>query len=61
VEEEEVEVFKAQMKVTFQMRDLGILCFYLGIEVCQDLTCITLRQAHYAKASRSWMVRMDVI
>lgn len=61
VEEAEVEAFKAQMKVTFQMSDLGILCFYLGIEVRQDNTCITLRQAHYAEASWSWMVWMDVI
>jgi hypothetical protein len=33
----------------FQMSDLGLLCFYLGIEVRQDNTGITLRQAHYAK------------
>ncbi|XP_062186676.1 uncharacterized mitochondrial protein AtMg00810-like [Phragmites australis] len=48
-EEAEVEAFKAQMKATFQMSDLGLLCFYLGIEVRQDNAGITLRQAHYAK------------
>jgi hypothetical protein len=48
-EEAEVEAFKAQMKATFQMSDLGLLCFYLGIGVHQDNGGITLRQAHYAK------------
>jgi hypothetical protein len=48
-EEAEVEVFKAQMKATFQMSDFGLLCFYLGIEVHQDNGGITLRQAHYTK------------
>jgi hypothetical protein len=49
MEEAEVEAFKAQMKATFQMNDLGLLCFYLGIEVHQDSGGITLHQAHYAK------------
>jgi hypothetical protein len=31
--EEEVEKFKAQMKEKFNMSDLGLLCFYLGVEV----------------------------
>ena len=48
-EEEEVEKFKAQMKEKFDMSDLGLLCFYLGVEVRQDASGITLRQAHYAK------------
>jgi hypothetical protein len=30
---EEVEAFKAEMKAAFQMSDLGLLSFYLGIEV----------------------------
>jgi hypothetical protein len=47
--EAEVEAFKAQMKATFQMSDLGLLCFYLNIEVHQDNGDITLRQAHYTK------------
>lgn len=31
------------------MRNLGVLCFYLGIEVRQDASDISLRQTHYAK------------
>ena len=37
------------MKKTFDMSDLSLLSFYLGIEVHQDATGITLRQTHYAK------------
>jgi hypothetical protein len=37
------------MKATFQMSDIGLLCFYLSIEAHQDNGSITLRQAHYAK------------
>jgi hypothetical protein len=48
-EEEEVKSFKAQMKERFDMSDLGLLCFYLGVEVRQDARGITLRQTHYAK------------
>ena len=44
-----MEVFKAQMKKAFNMSDLGLLCFYLGVEVRQDATGIALRQTHYAK------------
>ena len=47
--EEEVETFKAQMKQTFDMSDLDPLSFYLGIEVRQDATRITLWQTQYAK------------
>jgi hypothetical protein len=39
----EVEGFKAAMKEQFDMSDLGLLCFYLG------LLCFTLRQAQYAE------------
>jgi hypothetical protein len=49
MEEREVEAFKAQMKKTFDMSDLGLLSFYLGVEVHQDSTGITLRQTQYAK------------
>jgi hypothetical protein len=48
-EEAEVEAFKAQTKGTFQMSDLGLLCFYLSIKVHQDNDDITLHQNHYAK------------
>jgi hypothetical protein len=32
-EEQKVEVFKKQMKKVFDMSNLGLLCFYLGVEV----------------------------
>jgi hypothetical protein len=38
----EVAAFKEEMKGTFQMSDLGPLSFYLGIEVHQDDSGITL-------------------
>jgi hypothetical protein len=44
-----VEEFKEEMKMVFLMSDLGLLSFYLGIEVCQDAGGITLRQTYYAK------------
>jgi hypothetical protein len=47
--ETEVEAFKDEMKVTFQMSNLGLLSFYLGIEVHQDSSGISLRQTAYAK------------
>jgi hypothetical protein len=45
----EVAEFKEEMMVTFQMSDLGLLSFYLGIEVHQGDSGITLRQTAYAK------------
>jgi hypothetical protein len=45
----EVAAFKEEMKATFQMSDLGSLSFYMGIEVHQDYSGITLRQTAYAK------------
>ncbi|XP_066361305.1 uncharacterized mitochondrial protein AtMg00810-like [Miscanthus floridulus] len=47
--EAEVEALKEEMKATFQMSDLGLLSFYLGIEVHQDRSDISLRQTAYAK------------
>jgi hypothetical protein len=44
----EVAAFKEEMKVTFQMSDLGLLS-YLGIEVHQGDSGITLRQTAYVK------------
>jgi hypothetical protein len=44
-----VEDFKEEMKKAFLMSDLGLLSFYLGIEVCQDADSITLWQTHYTK------------
>jgi hypothetical protein len=48
-EEQKVEVFKTRMKKVFDMSDLGLLCFYLGVKVRQDTTGIVLHQTHYAK------------
>jgi hypothetical protein len=45
----EVAAFKEEMKVTFQMSDLGLLSFYLGVEVHHDDSGITLRQTAYTK------------
>jgi hypothetical protein len=45
----ELAAFKEEMKATFQMSDLGLLSFYLGIEVHQGDSGITLRQTAYAK------------
>ncbi|XP_066382550.1 uncharacterized mitochondrial protein AtMg00810-like, partial [Miscanthus floridulus] len=48
-EEGRVAAFKAQMKKAFDMSDLGLPCFYLGIEVRKDASGIALCQTHYAK------------
>ncbi|XP_066334281.1 uncharacterized mitochondrial protein AtMg00810-like [Miscanthus floridulus] len=48
-EGDRVEAFKAQMKKEFDMSDLGLLYFYLDVEVRQDANGIALRQTHYAK------------
>jgi hypothetical protein len=45
----EVTAFKKEMKATFQMSDLMLLSFYLGIEVYQGDSGITLRQTAYVK------------
>jgi hypothetical protein len=45
----EVVAFKEEMKATFQMSDLALLFFYLGIEVLQGDFGIMLRQTAYAK------------
>ncbi|WVZ52427.1 hypothetical protein U9M48_003482 [Paspalum notatum var. saurae] len=41
----EIEAFKAQMKKTFRMSDLGLLTYYLGIEVERGKDGITLCRA----------------
>lgn len=45
---DEIKVFKQQMKNEFEMSDLGLLSYYLGIEVHQKRDCVTLRQSAYA-------------
>ena len=46
---EGINGFKEQMMKEFEMSDLGLLSYYLGIEVDQKKECITLRQTAYAK------------
>jgi hypothetical protein len=45
----EIAKFKEQMSSRFKMSDLGLLCFYLGIEVQQGEHGISLSQAGYAR------------
>jgi hypothetical protein len=45
----DVEVFKEQMRRLFKMSDLGLLSFYLGLEVKQGRDAIMLGQAAYAR------------
>jgi hypothetical protein len=45
----EVAAFKEEIKATFHMSDLGHFAFYLGIEVHQIDSGITLRQMTYTK------------
>jgi hypothetical protein len=49
IKDAEVTTFKEEMKATLQMSDLGLLSFYLGIEVHQGDSEITLRQTTYGK------------
>lgn len=44
-----MEEFKAEMKSALLMSDLGLLSFYMGIEVHQESGGISLHEAHYAK------------
>ncbi|KAL9258099.1 Retrovirus-related Pol polyprotein from transposon TNT 1-94-like protein [Drosera capensis] len=45
----EVKFFKQQMMTEFEMSDLGLLSYYLGIEVEQTKGQIKLKQSAYAK------------
>lgn len=44
-----INKFKVQMAEIFKMSDLGLLTYYLGIEVKQNVEGITLSQGSYAK------------
>ena len=44
-----LERFKREMSKNFKMSDLGVLSYYLGIEVQQSTTGITMCQSAYAK------------
>nr|GFB54125.1 zinc finger, CCHC-type [Tanacetum cinerariifolium] len=43
----EIDLFKSQMEDKFEMSDLGLLAYYLGIEVTQTGGEITIRQTGY--------------
>nr|GEW44157.1 ribonuclease H-like domain, reverse transcriptase, RNA-dependent DNA polymerase [Tanacetum cinerariifolium] len=45
---QEIDKFKAQMEENFEMSDLGLLAYYLGIEVTQNNGDISIRQSAYA-------------
>ena len=44
-----IKEFKAQMAQVFKMSDLGLLSYYLGIEVKQEQSGIALSQGNYAR------------
>jgi hypothetical protein len=44
----DIDIFKSEMKKKFCMSDLGLLSYYLGIEVKQGTDGITLCQSSYA-------------
>ena len=46
---EDISAFKEEMHRLFRMSDLGLLSYYLGIEVKQGRNAITLGQVAYAK------------
>ncbi|GJT89234.1 zinc finger, CCHC-type containing protein [Tanacetum coccineum] len=43
----EIDLFKSQMEDKFEMSDLGLLAYYLGIEVTQTGGEITIKQSGY--------------
>jgi hypothetical protein len=45
----EIATFKRQMTSQFEMSDIDLLSFYLGIKVEQKKDCITVKQTSYAK------------
>lgn len=46
---EDIYEYKKQMNKQFDMSDLGLLSYYLGIEVCQAGNSTTIKQSAYAK------------
>lgn len=46
---QKVQLFKHQMMREFEMSDLGLLSFYLGLEVEQRSHSISIKQSAYAK------------
>ncbi|GKC87091.1 ribonuclease H-like domain, reverse transcriptase, RNA-dependent DNA polymerase [Tanacetum coccineum] len=48
IPKKEIDKFKDQMEEKFEMSDLGLLAYYLGIEVTQTGSDISIRQSAYA-------------
>ena len=44
----DIDTFKDQMRATFKMSDLGLLHYYLGLEVSQTEAGMTICQSSYA-------------
>jgi hypothetical protein len=44
----DISNFKEEIKATFKMSDLGLLHYYLGLEVSQTEAGITISQSAYA-------------
>ncbi|XP_066392468.1 uncharacterized mitochondrial protein AtMg00810-like [Miscanthus floridulus] len=44
----DLDMFKAEMQATFKMSNLGLLHYYLGLEVSQTEAGITVSQSAYA-------------
>lgn len=55
----EVATFKQQTKKSFNMSDLGLLSYYLGLEVKQKPGEITICQSAYAKKIVEILVMKD--
>jgi hypothetical protein len=47
-DQEDIDAFKKEMKSMFQMSDLGLLHYYLGLEVNQSVSGISIGQKAYA-------------
>jgi len=48
-EEAEIEQFKENVKVAFEMTDLKIIDYFLGLEIVHTLTGVMLHQKRYIK------------
>jgi len=59
-EQRDIDDFKREMKGRFCMSDLGLLTYYLGIEVEQGRDAITLRQSSKAGGA-GWSERLQAV
>ena len=51
---EDIDSFKHEMAARFRMSNLGVLSYYLGIEVRQGKEALTLGQSAYASKVLEW-------